>query len=55
MRVPAAVRLTGKGGQQRMVPVGRYAREALEAYLVRARPTFAAGGRPRHRESGRSS
>ena len=41
MRVPAAVRLAGKGGRQRMVPVGRYAREALEAYLVRARPTFA--------------
>ena len=28
-----------------MVPVGRYAREALEAYLVRARPTLAAAAR----------
>ena len=45
MRVPAAVRLAGKGGRQRMVPVGRYAREALEAYLVRARPTFAVAAR----------
>jgi len=42
---PATVRLAGKGGRDRMVPVGRYAREALEAYLVRARPTLAAGGR----------
>jgi integrase/recombinase XerD len=39
--VPAAIRLAGKGGRQRMVPVGSYAREALAAYLVRARPTFA--------------
>ena len=31
------VRLLGKGGKQRLVPVGRYAREALEAYLVRGR------------------
>jgi integrase/recombinase XerD len=45
VRVPAAVRLAGKGGRQRMVPVGRYAREALEAYLVRARPTFAVAAR----------
>jgi integrase/recombinase XerD len=44
-RVPAAVRLAGKGGRQRMVPVGSYAREALEAYLVRARPTFAMAAR----------
>jgi integrase/recombinase XerD len=33
-----AIRLAGKGGRQRMVPVGSYAREAVEAYLVRARP-----------------
>ena len=45
VRVPAAVRLAGKGGRQRMVPVGSYAREALEAYLVRARPTFAVAAR----------
>jgi integrase/recombinase XerD len=42
---PATVRLAGKGGKDRMVPVGRYAREALEAYLVRARPTLAAAAR----------
>ena len=41
----ATVRLAGKGGKDRVVPVGRYAREALEAYLVRARPTLAAAAR----------
>jgi integrase/recombinase XerD len=47
---PATLRLSGKGGRQRMVPVGRYAREALDAYLVRARPALAAGS-PRARAS----
>lgn len=42
---PATVRLAGKGGRDRVVPVGRYAREALEAYLVRARPALAAAAR----------
>jgi integrase/recombinase XerD len=42
---PATVRLAGKGGRDRLVPVGRYAREALEAYLVRARPALAAAPR----------
>ena len=41
----ATLRLSGKGGKQRIVPVGRYARESLDAYLVRARPTLAAGSR----------
>ncbi|HEY3733682.1 MAG TPA: site-specific tyrosine recombinase XerD [Streptosporangiaceae bacterium] len=36
------VRLSGKGGKQRIVPVGSYAAKALEAYLVQARPTLAA-------------
>jgi integrase/recombinase XerD len=40
---PATLRLSGKGGKQRIVPVGRYAREALDAYLVRGRPALAAG------------
>ncbi|HEV7896800.1 MAG TPA: site-specific tyrosine recombinase XerD [Planosporangium sp.] len=39
------VLLRGKGGKQRLVPVGGYAREALDAYLVRARPGLLAGGR----------
>jgi integrase/recombinase XerD len=38
-----AVLLTGKGGKQRYVPVGRYAVKALDAYLVRGRPALAAG------------
>lgn len=42
---PATVRLSGKGGRDRLVPVGRYAREALEAYLVRGRPALAAASR----------
>jgi integrase/recombinase XerD len=41
----ATLRLSGKGGKQRIVPVGRYAREAVDAYLVRARPALAAGSR----------
>jgi integrase/recombinase XerD len=36
-----AVKLSGKGGKQRYVPVGRYAVAALDAYLVRGRPLLA--------------
>ncbi|WP_308163931.1 site-specific tyrosine recombinase XerD [Nonomuraea sediminis] len=39
------VRLRGKGGRTRVVPLGRYARGALDAYLVRARPGLLAHGR----------
>src|SRR6516164_5662046 len=39
------VRLAGKGGKHRVVPVGSYAARALEAYLVRARPGLAAASR----------
>lgn len=39
------LRLLGKGDKERIVPVGSYARAALDAYLVRARPVFAARGR----------
>ncbi len=38
---PLVVRLIGKGGKHRVVPVGRYAVRALDAYLVRARPGLA--------------
>jgi integrase/recombinase XerD len=40
-----AVMLHGKGGKDRLVPVGGYAAAAIEAYLVRGRPVFAAAGR----------
>jgi len=43
--LPACVRLTGKGNKQRIVPVGSYARQALEQYLVRARPSLAVTAR----------
>jgi integrase/recombinase XerD len=43
--VLSAVRLSGKGDKQRVVPVGTYARQALEQYLVRARPALAAAAR----------
>jgi integrase/recombinase XerD len=32
------VLLRGKGSKERVVPLGRYARDAISAYLVRARP-----------------
>ena len=41
----AWIRVLGKGSKERVVPVGRFAAAALEAYLVRARPALAAAGR----------
>jgi integrase/recombinase XerD len=40
-----SVLLQGKGGKQRLVPVGRPAVQALDAYLVRGRPELARRGR----------
>jgi len=34
------LRLLGKGGKERVVPLGRFARSALDAWLVRGRPAW---------------
>lgn len=38
------VRVVGKGSKQRIVPLGGYARSAIDAYRVRVRPVLAARG-----------
>jgi integrase/recombinase XerD len=42
---PTLIRLFGKGSKERVVPVGRFARSALEQYLVRTRPSLVMQGR----------
>ncbi|MCL2471262.1 MAG: site-specific tyrosine recombinase XerD [Propionibacteriaceae bacterium] len=39
--VTLGLRLWGKGGKERVVPLGSYARDALRAWLVRGRPQVA--------------
>lgn len=42
----AGLRLIGKGDKERIVPLGSYARDALDAWLVRGRPELSGRGRP---------
>lgn len=43
--VSDVITLTGKGNKQRIVPLGSFARDAIDAYLVRGRPALLAKGR----------
>ncbi|MCS4489408.1 site-specific tyrosine recombinase XerD [Corynebacterium sp. ES2794-CONJ1] len=40
------LKLKGKGSKERIVPIGRMAREAIEHYLIRARPALVRGSGP---------
>lgn len=42
----STVKLRGKGGKERIVPVGSFARLALDQYLTRIRPTLGKGAEP---------
>lgn len=44
-RTAETIRVTGKGRKQRMVPVGSFARDALDGYIARGRPALVSGAR----------
>ncbi len=40
-----SLKLRGKGGSERIVPVGKFATHSLDQYLIRVRPSLLKGGR----------